>query len=153
MIEWRIVMRYLKNVKVLVLLCTFILLLAGCANSGDTNKAKDNGNKKMKVVTTFYPMYEFTKKVAGDKADVQLLIPANVEPHDWEPTPKDVANIQNAKLLVYNSDSLETWVPNIKNSLGNNGPTFVAASNGISLMKGVGDEESKGVTKWTRMYG
>jgi len=137
-------MSYLKNFKVLLLLCTFILLLAGCANSGKENSVKDKGNKKMKVVTTFYPMYEFTKNVAGSKADVQLLIPSTVEPHDWEPTPKDIANIQKSKLLVYNSESLETWVPNIQKSLGNNGPTFVAASSGISLMKGVEDEDSEG---------
>jgi len=138
------VMNYLKNSRVVLLLCTFILLLSGCANGGNTDHAKDNGNKKMKVVTTFYPMYEFTKNVVGDKADVKLLIPSNVEPHDWEPTPKDIANIQRAKLLVYNSESLETWVPNIQKSLGNNGPKFVAASKGITLMKGVEDEESKG---------
>ncbi|MBS4174919.1 metal ABC transporter substrate-binding protein [Bacillus sp. FJAT-49736] len=135
-------MRHLKKANILLLLSTFILLLAGCANSGNENRTKDSGNNKMKVVTTFYPMYEFTKNVAGDKANVQLLIPSNVEPHDWEPTPKDVANIQMAKLLVYNSASLETWVPNIQKSLGKSGPTFVAASNDITLMKGVGDEDS-----------
>ncbi|MGV3465646.1 MAG: metal ABC transporter substrate-binding protein [Heyndrickxia sp.] len=134
-------MSYLKNIKVLLLLCTFILILAGCANSGNKNHAKDNGIKKIQVITTFYPMYEFTKNVAGNKADVQLLIPSNVEPHDWEPTPKDIANIQRANLLVYNSESLESWVPNIEKSLGNNGLTFIAASNGIDLMKGEGDED------------
>jgi zinc transport system substrate-binding protein len=140
-------MRISYNIKVIALLCTFILVLAGCGNKDNTsdgngNKENQAENGKIHVITTFYPMYEFTKNIAGKKADVQLLIPANVEPHDWEPSPKDVVNIQKANLLVYNSESLETWVPNIKKSLGNQGPTFVAASKGISLLKGIEEKNS-----------
>ena len=42
-------------------------------------------DSKLKVVTTFYPVYEFTKNVVGDKADVSMLIKAGTEPHDFEP--------------------------------------------------------------------
>lgn len=56
-------------------------------------------------------MYEFTKQIVKDKGDVDILIPSSVEPHDWEPTPKDIAGIQNADLFVYNSEYMETWVP------------------------------------------
>lgn len=42
------------------------------------------------MVTTFYPMYEFTKNVAGNLADVGLLIPSTIEAHDWELGPKDM---------------------------------------------------------------
>ena len=51
-------------------------------------------------------MYEFTKQIVKDKGDVDLLIPSSVEPHDWEPTPKDIANIQDADLFVYNKMGL-----------------------------------------------
>lgn len=137
-------MRSFYNMKILLIASVFIFLLAGCENNRNATTIQDNNKKaKIQVITTFYPMYEFTKNVAGSKADVQLLIPSNVEPHDWEPTPKDVANIQKAKLLVYNSASLETWVPNIQKSLGKNGPTFVAASHDITLIKGIGKKDSK----------
>lgn len=45
---------------------------------------------KVKVVTTFYPVYEFTKGVIGNDGDVSLLMKAGTEPHDFEPSTKDI---------------------------------------------------------------
>ncbi|KAJ3198431.1 hypothetical protein HK101_004201 [Irineochytrium annulatum] len=56
----------------------------------------------LQVPVSFYPMYEFTKNVAGDLAEVHTLVPAGMEPHDWEPTPQDIASIEKADVLVYN---------------------------------------------------
>jgi zinc transport system substrate-binding protein len=88
-------------------------------------------------------MYEFTKNITKDKAQVDLLIPSNVEPHDWEPSPKDMATIQKADVLIYNSPYMETWVSSIQKSLGTDQPLFVEASKGISLMKGVEHDHQK----------
>ena len=49
---------------------------------------------KLNIVTTFYPVYEFTKQVAGDTANVELLIGAGTEPHEYEPSAKAVAKIK-----------------------------------------------------------
>lgn len=65
---------------------------------------------KIKVVTTFYPVYEFTKAVMGDTANVSMLIKAGTEPHDFEPSTKNVATISDADMFVYMDDSMETWV-------------------------------------------
>lgn len=61
---------------------------------------------KLNIVTTFYPVYEFTKQVAGDTAHVELLIGAGTEPHEYEPSAKAVAKIQDADTFVYEN---ETW--------------------------------------------
>lgn len=45
---------------------------------------------KVKVVTTFYPVYEFTKGVIGNDGDVSMLMKAGTEPHDFEPSTKDI---------------------------------------------------------------
>ncbi|PTY84402.1 metal ABC transporter substrate-binding protein, partial [Heyndrickxia sporothermodurans] len=90
---------------------------------------------------TFYPMYEFTKNIVKDKANIELLIPSNVEPHDWEPTPKDVGKIQKADIFVFNSKYFETWVPSIKNSVSNENLSFVEASSDIHLMNGDGHHQ------------
>ncbi|MDQ0926146.1 zinc transport system substrate-binding protein [Bacillus atrophaeus] len=86
---------------------------------------------------------KFTKQVVKDKGDVDLLIPSSVEPHDWEPTPKDIANIQNADLFVYNSKYMETWVPSAEKSMDKDHATFVNASKGIDLMEGSHEEEEE----------
>ena len=46
----------------------------------NTQNLKFNNESKMKIVASFYPIYEFVKKVGGDKVDVSTLIPIGVEP-------------------------------------------------------------------------
>lgn len=116
-----------------------VLILAACSNETSEKEKEDDG--KLKIMTTFYPMYEFTKNIAGDKADVELLIPSTIEPHDWEPTPKDIGNIQKADLFVYNSDDMETWVSDITASIDSSDVSVVEASKGIKLIEE--DEEAE----------
>lgn len=131
--------------KSIVLGAGLSLLLSGCGNQAEP--ASSSG--KLKVVTTFYPMHEFTKQVAGDHADVIALIPTGVEPHDWEPSAKDMASIKEADVFVYNG-IVEGWVENALTSAANDRRVVVEASKDISLMEGEehdhehGEEEHDG---------
>src|SRR3954453_9022135 len=127
-----------KTILVMTLAC--FIVMAGCSSKGvDTsiqNEKASEPDDPLHIVTTFYPMYEFTKNITKDKAQVDFLIPSNIEPHDWEPTPKDMVTIQKADVLIYNSNFMETWISSIQESLGNDQPLFVEASKGIPLMEG-----------------
>ena len=57
---------------------------------------------KFLVYTTFYPLYQFTQGVAGDAAEVRILIPANGDPHSFELGPKTIVDLTKADMLVYN---------------------------------------------------
>lgn len=106
----------MKRSKVLVLICVVIggLLLSGCAGfSAKTGKQTAEGMPKLKVVASFYPMYEFAKQVGGEKTEVAVLVPVGVEPHDWEPTPQDMAVLQQARVFVYNGAGFEHWVDEV----------------------------------------
>ncbi|MGG1517034.1 metal ABC transporter substrate-binding protein [Paenibacillus oryzisoli] len=111
-------------------------ILSGCSAS----PASSDG--KLNVVTTFYPMYEFTKQVAGEHANVIALIPAGAEPHDWEPSAKDMKKIKEANVFVYNG-IVEGWVDKALQSAGNDQRVVVEASNGITLMEGLPEEEEE----------
>ncbi|MCY7782965.1 MULTISPECIES: metal ABC transporter substrate-binding protein [unclassified Bacillus (in: firmicutes)] len=126
----------------LFVIAACFLLVAACGNSSTKGSADSKGDK-LHIVTTFYPMYEFTKQIVKDKGDVDLLIPSSVEPHDWEPTPKDIANIQDADLFVYNSEYMESWVPSTEKSMGQGHAVFVNASKGIDLMEGSEEEHEE----------
>src|SRR5437868_30966 len=89
--------------------------------------AISSNQPKIKVVASFYPMYEFVKQVGGDRVDVYALIPIGIEPHDYDPTIQQILNAQSASMLVYNSPGLETWVPKVNAKLA------LDASNGITL--------------------
>ncbi len=53
-----------------------------------------------KVATTFYPLYYLTKNIMGPHAHVYSLVPSGIEPHDYEPTPQQVVDLQTAKMFV-----------------------------------------------------
>ena len=72
--------------------------------------ASTNTNQKIVAITSFYPLYEFTKNIGGDRVEVSLLIPFGIEPHDWEPTVKDLQTMQQADLIVINGIGFENWV-------------------------------------------
>ncbi len=81
-------------------------LLAGCAARPATNKAV--------VLASFYPLYEFTREVGGDKVEVRQLVPPGTSPHDYEPKPSEVVAVRNARVLVYNGAGLEPWVARLE---------------------------------------
>ncbi|MGG5370552.1 metal ABC transporter substrate-binding protein [Enterococcus sp. AZ196] len=125
----------MKMQKGLLLIGTVLLsvLLTAC---GSEEKKEVSSDKKIQVMTTFYPMYEFTKQVVGDKGDVELLIPAGTEPHDFEPSAKDLAKISDSDVFVYNSPELETWTDNLTDTIDTKKTAIIQASKSITLMDG-----------------
>ena len=70
-------------------------------------------NSKLQVISSLNPLHEFSQIVGQDKVDVRLLVPVGVEPHDWEPTIKDVQEIQKSDLIIINGIGFENWVDNL----------------------------------------
>ena len=106
----------------------FLMLLAGC--SGEPVQ-----EDKFTVYTSFYGMYDFTRMIAGDKADIYELIPAGVEAHDWEPGTEDMIGISNADVFVYSGMDMEPWAEKIIESAGNEKLIAVEASKGIEPLE------------------
>ncbi len=76
------------------------LVLTACGGSGASTDPRSSG-APLKVVTAFYPLQYAAEQVGGDKVTVTNLTPPGVEPHDLELTPAQVAEIQNADLVLY----------------------------------------------------
>lgn len=98
---------------------------------------------KLKVMASFYPMYDFAVKIGGDKAEVTVMIPDGTEPHDWEPAASDIKNLEEANLFIYSGAGMEHWVDDVLASLDNKKLVSVEASKGLALRAGNGDEEQK----------
>ena len=99
--------------KLFLLVVIFTLFLSGCGSQPAGSKQ----GGKLKVVASFYPMAEFARQVGGDQVTVTTLIPDGVEPHEWEPTAKDLSGIKDAGLFIYNG-GVEPWAPKAVNAIG-----------------------------------
>lgn len=116
-----------------ILISLFVaLMLIGCSA---TNKPQANDKKKLQIVTTIYPVYEFSKQVVGEEADVKLLVPIGSSAHDFEPSAKDIASIEEADMLVYHGAEMEPWIEKVLSALKNKKLTVVNATEGIELVK------------------
>lgn len=110
-------------------------------NSVQSLEVIDNPEQNQKIVAlaSFYPLYEFTKEVGGDKVDISLIVPSGVEPHDWEPTIQDLQKMQKSDLIVINGIGFESWINDIESI--NSDAMIVDTSKGISI---IGKEEERG---------
>src|SRR5688500_12823933 len=60
-----------------------------------------NTTDKVRVVASFYPIFEFAKRVGGDRVEATSLIPVGTEPHDFDPTVQQVQNAETADMVVF----------------------------------------------------
>ncbi len=108
---------YRKLISVYLFL---ILILSGCGGKAPDNTAvpgKGNTEDRLQVVTTIFPQYDFARQIAGDRADVYMLLKPGEEIHSYEPTPQDIKMIQNSDLFIYTGGENDVWVENILESL------------------------------------
>lgn len=129
-----------KSMK-LILVLSAAVLAAGVILSGCTDKDKETDSEKLKVMASFYPVYDFAVKIGGEKAEVTNMVPAGTEPHDWEPATRDITNLEQADVFVYSGAGMEHWVEDVLKSLENQKLVTVEASNGVTLREGHGHEE------------
>jgi len=92
-------------ISIVIPLTTFTLWFS---DQGKTTSLAEE--KHMKILVSFYPLYEFTKEIGKERIDVSIIIPAGIEPHDWEPTIQDLQKMQNADMIVINGAGFENWL-------------------------------------------
>ena len=121
----------LKKAAALLLAALSIFCTTSCAvkSTGET------GSGKLKVLVTFNAMKEFTQAVGKDKVDITTVIPDGVEPHDFELKPKDMAELSDTDVFVFNGMGMEAWVGNAVNAASNDKLVTVNASSGIEPIK------------------
>ena len=86
---------------------------------------------RLQIISSFYPLHEFSQIVGQEKVDAILLVPIGVEPHDWEPTVKDVQQMQKSDLIIINGLGFENWVDSLHEN--NYQGKIIDTSNNISI--------------------
>ena len=96
-------------------------------------------DQKIVVLASFYPLYEFTKEVGKENVDVSLIVPAGIEPHDWEPSIQDLQQMQQADIIIINGVGFENWLERIEKS--NSNLVIIDSSHGVNIIKEIDIDE------------
>lgn len=119
--------------KMWILGVSFIMLLTFAACS-KPEKVKEE-SKKIKVLASFNAIADITREIGGDKIELSVMVPKGVEAHDFEPKPKDMAYLNEAKLFVYNGLGMEGWAESALKTVNNNNLVSVEASKYCNLIE------------------
>ena len=126
-----------------------VVVVSMNANIFDQSKTPQNSvvttgeTSKIKIAASFFPLYEFTKNVGGDKAEVYSFLPIGNEPHSWEPSIQQIEELKGTKLFIYNGAGMEAYISKFMSSGEFSNMTFVKATEGITLLKADSAEDDK----------
>ncbi len=113
-----------RDKKLLVALSlVMILMAAGCSG-----EAQEDSGGGLMVYASVYPLADFAEKIGGKHVNVILLVPPGVEPHDFEPTPRDLARLSRADVFIYNGIGFEAWIKKAREILDSERTVTVDAS-------------------------
>jgi zinc/manganese transport system substrate-binding protein len=89
---------------------------------------------ELQVVATFLPITQFTKAVAGDRAEVTQLLPTNVGSHDFQARPEDAQQLAKADVLVQNGLEMEEFLEDLVKNAGNANLKVIDSSQGVKTI-------------------
>ena len=127
----------MKRIITLFLTLALALSLAACAAPGE--KADDG---RLQIVATLFPYYDFARAIAGDRADVTLLLSPGREAHSFEPTPLDAVTISEADVFLYNGGEGEYWVEEMLDAAGEH---IAVKARMMDYVDALGEEFSEGM--------
>ncbi len=122
--------------KITITLLSFLICVS-CAIA-------ENTSKKLSVVATLFPTYDFAKQVGKDKVNVTFLLPPGVEAHAFAPTPRDIVTIKKADVFIYTGEFMEPWASDILEGVSSDNLLVVDSSAGIELMDEAGHGDHHG---------
>lgn len=108
-------MKKLVSIFLFVAIMCGMFSFSGCGKTAKVQKS----DGKISIVTTIFPYYDFVRELAGDKADVRLLLSPGSDPHSYEPSPSDIVAIENCDIFIYNGGESDEWVDGVLSSIEN----------------------------------
>jgi zinc transport system substrate-binding protein len=113
-----------------------------------------DASRRIRIVTSVFPLMEFAEAVSGERGEVSLLLPPGAEVHTWQPRPSDIIRLSSADLFIYIGANLEPWLHDLLKSIKNPNLRALEASQGISLINEEGivheghESENQGIVRY-----
>ena len=107
-----------RTISIVLLIITVIATITSCGTN-EHDAPKDADDKKIKIVATIFPLYDWAKNIAGDDADVQLLSTNGVDMHSFQPTVDDIITLTDCDIFIYVGGNSDLWVNDAVAQSGN----------------------------------
>lgn len=101
--------------KLLAVITAAATVLSLCACSSESSYSKSDSGK-LKIISTVFPPYDLARQIAGDNAEISILLPLGSEIHNYEPSAKDMIAIRNCDIFLYIGGENEQWAEKLINS-------------------------------------
>lgn len=102
--------------KIITLMLVAVLAVCALSGCGTSKSGEDTKDKKIKIVTTIFPEYDWVMQILGDKADkadVTMLLDKGVDLHSYQPSTADIAKISEADVFIYVGGESDEWVEDV----------------------------------------
>lgn len=101
--------------KLLAMITAVATIFSLCACSSESSYSNSDSGK-LKIISTVFPPYDLAKQIAGDNAEISILLPPGSEIHNYEPSAKDMIAIRNCDIFLYIGGENEQWAEKLINS-------------------------------------
>ncbi len=141
-----------KCVAGIILALCCLMLFCGCVGSTVGGNGDDPENGKIKIVTTVFPAYDFARQVAGDRAEVTMLLSPGEELHSYEPSPKEMIAIGECDIFIYVGGESDIWMKDVLEAVNVEGKTVISMMEETEVLT---EEITEGMvhTHWNDLWG
>jgi zinc transport system substrate-binding protein len=124
--------------KYIIVLLGLLFIMAACSSLDTRNEGEENekSTDQIQVVASIFPVYEITEAIAGDKADISLMVGANEDAHHYEPSAQAIAAVNEADIFIYSSHVMEFWVDSLLEVVENDDLKIIEMADGLNLSLG-----------------
>ncbi|MCL1823094.1 MAG: metal ABC transporter substrate-binding protein [Oscillospiraceae bacterium] len=99
----------MKRLLLFFLITTaFLCIASGCE---PTQSPKIDG--QIHIIATVFPVYDFARNIAGDRAEVSMLLPPSSDSHHYDPSPRDIIRIQECDIFLYIGGASDEWTEQV----------------------------------------
>lgn len=124
------------------LIAAAMVVLGLMTTIGCGTKEDPSTTGKLRVGVTINPLKEFTEIIGGDKVEVFSIIPNGVDPHDFDPKPKDIERLYNGDMFIYNGLGMEEWLDSVLSTIEGQDISLVNSSENVDVIEIVEEEHS-----------
>lgn len=131
----------------LSVLLTLLVTSTVVSACGDDDPGAGQTRGELTAVATTTHVADLVRSVGGDRVDVQGILPAGADPHDYEPRPSDAASLTEAPIVFKSGGDIDSWLDDLLDNAGADSEV-VPLIDGVETIAGVDDDEGEIDPHW-----